>query len=215
MVYTHTMKAFWSGILSVFFFIVAVLIGGFLQPEYSHASQLISELYATNTPYQDWIRYGGMIPAGLFFIMFSFFSWKILPKSKLASMGFFIIGFFYGFGTILVALFPCDEGCNSNVASASLSQLIHTLIGLTTYFTVIFGLIALSVSALEWYQSKQLAYIGFLCSFFYAVFSYYMFSDIASPYIGLFQRLVEGSVLFWIGCCAFYVRSFSIKNRLV
>ena len=204
--------AFWCALSGVFFFTGITVIGGILTPDYSHANQLISELYATGAPYQNLVRYGGMIPAGISFILFSFFAWKTLPKSKLTTTGLFLLGVFYGFATVMITFFPCDEGCNKEFINPSLNQLMHNFIGGVTYVMLIFSILMLSIRALKWPSGKKTAYLGFLFLAIYLIISTYFFEAIDGFLIGFYQRVMEALILLWILQLGAYIKITAPKS---
>lgn len=194
-----------AGILGVAFFISTTILAGSQLPEYSHVSQFISESYATGTPYGTQLRYFGFIPSGILIAIFSFLMLKIVPKSILATFGLLGLGVFYGLATIVVSIFPCDEGCNKELVNPSLSQFIHNLTGVLTYLVVPISLIMLGVAARNWKNGNRVALTGIgsglICLLFVGILS----SDPQSNFAGLFQRIIEGCVLFFIVNCSFYL----------
>ena len=200
-------KASWFGLLGVVFFISATILGGLQFSNYSQLSQLISESYAIGTPYGVQLRYLGFIPSGIFIAAFAFLAIKNLPKSKLTQIGFLGIGIFYGIATILVSLFPCDKGCDKELVDPSLSQLIHTLTGLLTYIIVPICLIVIGVSAKKWANSKCVSYLSIICGLTAVLFVGILSSDLQSKFAGLYQRIIEGSILTFIITCSIYFRT--------
>jgi hypothetical membrane protein len=200
------MKASLFGISGVILFILATVFGGLQVPGYSHTSQLISESYAIGTTYGVQLRYFGFIPAGILIALFALFAARALPPSKLSSAGFLGIGIFYGLGTVLVSLFPCDEGCDKELVDPSLSQMIHNLTGLLTYLIVPISLLILGVAARKWGNGKLLSLAGFICGASSILFVGILSADLRSGSAGLYQRLIEGSILFWIVMCSLYLK---------
>lgn len=202
-------KASWFGGLGVVFFVFATILGGLQFSDYSHISQLISESYAIGTPYGFYLRYLLFIPSGIFIAAFAFFSIKALPKSKFTQMGFWGIGIFYGIATVLVSLFPCDKGCDKELVDPSLSQLIHNLTGFFTYIVVPVSLIILGIASRKWQNGKYVSYSGIFCGLTSILFVGILTSDLQSGFAGLYQRIIEGSILVWIAACSIYLRTSS------
>ena len=198
---------YWLGILGVLFFIVAGILGGFQFEEYSHISQFLSETYATGTPWGNQLSYLGYLPSGVMIALFAFFVPKYLPKSKLIKITFWLFAIFYGLGTIIVGIFRCDEGCNPEFIDPSISQIIHNLSGGLTYLVVPFVVIAIGFKAKSWVNSKSYSALTIVSGFIALVFSWLMMANPNGPYIGLYQRLVEGSILFWVVRTAFLVKN--------
>ena len=200
---------FWLGILGALFFITPSVIGGLQFENYSHISQFISESYAFGTPYGIYMRFFGFIPSGILITVFSFSCWKLLPKSSVLKMGLFGFGVFYGIGTIMVGLFPCDEGCNKELINPSVSQLIHNLFGGLTYLIVPACLILIGFSSRKWSGSTSFSTLSIICGTIALMFSMLLLSDPDGNYIGLFQRITEGSILFWLINFAFYIKNYN------
>ncbi len=201
-------KASWLGLLGVLFFVAAAILGGLQFADYSHISQLISESYAIGTPYGLQLRYLGFLPSGLFIAAFAFYAASILPKSTFTKVGFAGLGVFYGIATIMVSLFPCDKGCNKELIDPSLSQLIHNLTGLLTYVIVPPCLLILGITARKWANGKYVSYTALVCGLTAILFVGIFSSDLHSNVIGLYQRIIEGSILVWIVVCSFYLKKF-------
>ena len=201
------MKVFWFGILGVVFFIGASILGGLQFSDYSHLSQFISESYAIGTPYGVQLRYFGFMPSGIFITLFAFLAIKVVPKSTMSQIGLSGIGFFYGLATVLVSLFPCDKGCDNELGSPSLSQIIHNLSGLLTYLIVPICVVVLGIAARKWENGKYVSLFGIFCGITSMLFVWLLSSDLQSEFLGLYQRIVEGSILFWIVVCSFYIRN--------
>ena len=127
--------------------------------------------------------------------------------TSLVKIGFYGIGIFYGLATTVVAIFPCDSGCNKELIEPSTSQLIHNLIGSLTYLFVpiliiLIGL-GLKKSLYKVFSSLSigLGVIGIL-------FVYILVSNANSEFIGLYQRVIELVFVLWIIFCA-----IAIKNQ--
>ena len=210
---------FWTGMLSVSLFIFTTILAGFFYPDYSHNRQFISELYAVDAPNANVIRFLGYFPSGILFIIFSLLARKKTPKSRLSAIGFLGIELGYGFGTIICVLFNCDAGCNPKFINPSLSQIIHNLMGLITYMVVPFSILLIAIASLKWKNSLKYTFASglvFLVSF---LFVNILFLNLDSPYGGLFQRIIEGSFLFWIAYGAYHfsnkILSTKRKSKLV
>ena len=203
---------FWTGILSVFLFVFTTIIAGFFHPSYNHFSQFISELYAIDAPNADLIRFFGYLPSGILFVIFAALAQKTTPKSRLKSMGFLGIIVGYGFGTIICAIYNCDVGCNPKFINPSLSQIIHNLTGMITYLIVPFSILLITIASIKWKNSLQYTLISFLIFAISFTFVAVLNLNLDSPYKGLIQRIIEGSILFWIGYTAFYFSNKSFQQ---
>ncbi|TRX16422.1 DUF998 domain-containing protein [Flavobacterium franklandianum] len=203
---------FWIGNLGVLLFVFTTVIAGFFNPSYNHFSCFISELYAVDAPNADLIRFYGYLPSGVFFILFALLAQKATPKSRLKSMGFLGMILGYGFGTIICAIYNCDTGCNPKFINPSLSQIIHNLMGMLTYLIVPFSILLIAIASRSWKNSFQytlISYIIFGISFTFVVV---LNLNLDSQYKGLIQRIIEGSILFWIVYGEFYFSNKSYQQ---
>jgi uncharacterized membrane protein YhaH (DUF805 family) len=131
-------------------------------------------------------------------LLFCFFAVKHIPKNRRSSIALKGIGLFYGGGTILTGIFPCDAGCNKEMINPSVAQLIHSLSGLFSYTTAPFFVIMLGLVAVKWKDAGYTGKVILLCGFVSLIFAVLFFSQLNSPYGGLIQRILEGSILFAI-----------------
>ncbi len=191
-------KAFQYGILGATLFIVTTLLAGFQFENYSHTSQLISESYAIDSPYGIYLRMFGFIPSGIFIFLFSIHAKRIFSSSKKVKLGLSLFGIFYGLATVLVSIFPCDAGCNKELIDPSTSQFIHNTTGLLTYLIVPFSIILIGTALKNVNKyislSRLSMFLGILSFFLVIIF----FSEMSSPFIGLIQRVTEGTILLWM-----------------
>jgi Protein of unknown function (DUF998) len=197
------------GIAGVALFVIAAISGALLIPGFSQVSQFLSESYATDTTYGLYLRLLGYIPSGLLIMLFCFSAVNHLPKSKAVTVALRGVGFFYGGGTILTGVFPCDAGCNKEMIDPSVAQLIHSISGLFTYAAVPFFVITLGVFAAKWKGAKLTGKLILLCGFVSLIFAVVFFTQLNSPYGGLYQRILEGSIL----CAILLTASYLKKNQ--
>ncbi len=201
---------FWLGVLGVVLFVGTTILGGFLFPDYSHIAQFISESYATGTTYGSYLRYAGFIPSGILMALFLFLVPTVLPNSRLVKTAFWGIGLFYGLGTVVTGLFPCDMGCNPEFIDPSISQFVHNASGALTYLIVPWCILVIGFKAKAWPNGKKISLITLLCGSIAVCFVLVLFSDSTSNLKGLYQRIIEGSVLYWMLTMAFYIKNKSL-----
>lgn len=193
----------WAGISGVALFVITCVLAGRQVEGYSHVSQYISESYARGTPHGEMLRFAGFTPAGLLIAVFAWRARWLVPRSAVAQMGFLILGIFYGLGTVVCRVFPCDPGCGRlSSGNVSASPLIHPLAGLLTYLTVSFALLALAGPARQWPGGKRIAAAGFTCGAIALGGASLFLTHTNSPVAGLVQRITEAAVLAWIVICA-------------
>lgn len=198
---------FWTGITGVTLFLVASILGGFQFDNYNPLSQYISETYSVDTPYGRLLRYFGYIPSGLFLTVFAFSAMKTFPKTSLVKVGFLGLGIFYGVATVIVGIFPCDKGCNKEFVDPSISQLIHNVTGLLTYIFVPLSIIAIGIGLRHYKKQNKLSTIAILCGLNCMVFIGLLLTDPLAKYVGLYQRIVEGTFIIWVVVCSFFIKN--------
>lgn len=184
------------GAIGVVFFVLSVVLSGLQFQTYSHISQFISEAYAQGTPYGLYLRLFGYLPSGILFVLFGIrVSWhfRSFKTLQMACIGFSV---FYGVGIIITSIFPCDQGCVTALSDSSVPQIIHNVFSALVYICVPWCLL---VAGMKLKLKKQKGGVGSIILGILALFFVPMvllFPD--GPYVGLFQRIIEGSILGWV-----------------
>jgi len=180
--------------------VLGTLLAGMRFPGYSHARQYISELGARGAPDGVWVTWGMFLPAGLLLTAFAWQASRRLPCSVGARMGLAGVAL-YAFGYLASVPFRCAAGCRADVAD--LQQALHNLVGGISYLCGAMGLIVLGIAARRWPQARGLVVAGIGGG----VLSLFAFGGLSQDfaYAGFAQRLIEGSMLLWIGLCARYL----------
>lgn len=190
---------FFCGLIGALLFIVASIIGGLQIDGYSFIGQYISESYATGVPNTTHLRYM-YIACGILLFLFGLLAPSAFPKSKGIRIGFILFAIFYGLGTVSTGYFPCDYGCPAD-SEVSLSQFIHNTSGFLTYSVVPFCLIGLGAAFRKFPKTRTLSKLAVICGILALVFVVFLFGNPTGPYIGLFQRIIEASILSWVIYC--------------
>jgi uncharacterized protein DUF998 len=185
---------------------VMVVVAGALTPEYSHASQFISELGARGAP-QEWVvRFGGFLPAGILLLAFCLFAFIALPRSPGATLGLAGLAIF-GAGYLVAAAFPCDLGCRPDEPSTS--QLIHNAGGLVGYLLAPAFLLILALASRRWPLAGRMAIAGYAATALAVIGLFTLDPD--SGTAGISQRILEFAVLGWAVCCGIYLARGSTR----
>lgn len=195
-----------TGILGVVLFVTASILGGAQIEGYSWVSQYISESYASGLPNTQYLRYMYIV-SGTLMALFGFVASSLQIGSKVLKIGFFLFAIFYGLGTVTTGFFPCDIGCNRDPEMASLSQFIHNTVGFLVYVTVPFCLMGIGFASKKITGGARFSKISMLCGGIAFGFVVLLFGNPIGPYIGLFQRIIEGSILFWVVFTAFAAKT--------
>ena len=204
---------FFIGIVGVSLFAFCAVIGGFLIEDYSIKSQFISETYAIDTKYGAILRGFGYIPSGVLISIFCFRLSKMFPPSKLTKIGFYAFGFFYGIATIVVAIFPCDSGCNPEFINPSISQITHNLVGALTYIFTPLSVLLIGIGLKQDSKYTRLSRQGIIYGILSLLFVFILFSDATSEFKGLYQRIIEMVFVYWIVLCAIAIKNKTYSNR--
>jgi len=206
--------AAWSGILGAIVFALASIIGGLNIEGYDVISQYISESYATGIPNAHYLQKAFMV-SGVLLALFGFLGSSVFPRSNAIKIGFVLFGICYGLGTLTTGIFPCDIGCEPDSENPSLSQFIHNASGTLAYSIVPFCILGLGITFKKWRETKKLVSLSLICGTISFVFVILLFGDPVGPYRGLFQRIIEGGILFWIiGTSIFILRNGVNKKNL-
>lgn len=193
--------AFTSAVTCALIVFLMTFLGGLATPGYSHVSQFISELGASQAAFEIPVRYLGFLPAGYALLAFCWFAHRDLPKSGLTTAA--LIGLaVYAFGYCVASSFPCDPGCRP--AQPSGSQVLHNLLGGIGYVVAPGFLGVLATRARSWPAARALSALGFAAAAL-ALLGLLTLSP-ASPYVGLSQRAIEVAVLGWVLACGWYIQ---------
>ncbi len=202
---------FLIGIVGVSLFVISTILGGLLIENYSVMSQYISESYAIDTEYGKILRIIGYIPSGFLIALFCFLAVRYFQSSKQLKIGFYGIGVFYGLATIVIAIFPCDSGCNKELIDPSSSQLIHNFVGSLTYLFVPIFMILIG-SGLKKTSNKWFSLQSILLGALSILFVYMLVANPNSKFIGIYQRMVEMLFVMWIIFCALAIKKSTFNK---
>lgn len=190
-----------TGLLGVAWLVAMVVIGGASWEGYDHVAQYISELGANGAPYGWHVSWLGFFPIGILICAFAVFAWMATPRSVLATLGFVGV-FLFSIGYIGSAFFRCDFGCRPD--NPSLSQVMHELVGLSGYLFAPLTLLFLGLAARRWPGAMWLSVLSFIAAAG-ALIGLGGIADPTAPDVGLYQRVLEASMLSWVAACALYL----------
>tara|TARA_B100001540_G_C15600803_1_gene548473 strand:- start:120 stop:743 length:624 start_codon:yes stop_codon:yes gene_type:complete len=198
------------GFIGVSLLLFTFILGGLLIENYDITSQFISESYTVDTKYGLYLRVFGYIPSGIMISLFYFLGVKYLQPNILVKIGFYGIGIFYGLGTIITAIFPCDSGCNKEMLNPSFAQIIHNLSALIMYLFVPFFIISIGLAIKK---TRHLFSIQSIILGLFSLILIYLFgSNLTSEFIGLFQRAIEAIFILWTILCANEIKKTNNSN---
>jgi len=162
-------------------FVIAVLLAGYLTPDYSHAHQSISELGTPRAPYGWLVRWAGFVPLGLSFVLFSCQSGGLF-SNHIPSVLFILTGL----AVLFAGIFPTDPdnrrdtGSGKIHASAVIALLL--LLGVAPF--------TFSISAL--YRNPPAGWFlvfSFLMGMLVLIFLVLSSNGVYRRLVSLFQRI--------------------------
>lgn len=188
-------SAAWAGVAGAALFVGSVLVGGAGLEGYSHSTQFISETYATGTAWGPALRKFGFVPAGLFLAFFGIAGSVIQKNNRPLALGLAGYALFYGIGTVVVSLAPCDNGCDPQQASPTLAHTIHFAVGGLTYLLTppSLALIAIGMRTAPGLARFSPLVLG--TAVLMAICSLLIFTGNPPGLLGLVQRLGESAAL--------------------
>ncbi len=129
-------------VLLVLVYLTMLLGGAALKPGYSAMSQYISELGATGSAHARLISLAGFIPVGVLAALLLVSMATRAPVSGASRVGYWLL-LCEPIAWIGSALAPCDLGCPTE---GSLSQALHSLLGVFTYLGTTLALLLLAAT---------------------------------------------------------------------
>jgi hypothetical membrane protein len=184
------------GIMAALFYISAVLIGGSLRKDYSHVSNMISELTVANAPYKTLMDIIFTL-YNLCIAIFGFSTYHYLlpPRSKKMKTASIMLGSM-GILGLLMFLFPQD----SRDALVTVGGIIHiVLAGIMSLLTILIIFLA----GLSFENESELKSLKI-----YTIFSGLVvvltggltaaLTASGSAYMGVFERLTIGTFILWV-----------------
>jgi hypothetical membrane protein len=176
-------------------FFGTVLLLGFLRPDYSPVTQLMSELGVAGSPYAIVMNLAGLALTGILLIIYSTGIHAVLGKYRGGIPGSLLVAI-VGLAFAGTAIFSCDTGC---VAVTTAGEL-HGLLGMIGMFAAAISAFFLA-SAMresgEWNRYWQYSLITGVVILLLAFLSP-SFADVR----GLVQRLMVGTAFLWAGIIA-------------
>jgi hypothetical membrane protein len=179
-----------SGIAAPVIFTLTVGILGFIQPGYSHLSQLMSELGETGAPYAIIMNVLGFGLFGILIVGFAPGLYFALRQRRTAFAGSaFILA--AGVAFIAMAFLPCDTAC----VPVTTAGRMHLVLGLVAVIAAV-----MAACILAYPMRMEMYWHGFwiysLASGVLVLLLLPFFLSVQS-YEGMFQRLMVAVILVW------------------
>lgn len=185
-----------GGVTGPVLFTGVMLICVSLRPDYSHISQFISELGATDSPNATFMNVAGFIISGVMITVFGVSITFLLPKNLLSRIGS-VLMLLFGVGMLVVGNFSCDIGCPRE---GSFENNLHDQISGPIFIMGIVGILLLGISFRKvpllhglWIYSiaSALLSLGFMVGLINSIESKLLFT-------GLWQRLLLCTIFLWL-----------------
>lgn len=197
----------WLVIAVILSYLIMLFGGGALKPGYSHASQFISELNASGTPFAQTIGWLGFFPFGVLAGALIVVASRRAPVKGASRLGYWLL-MAEPIAYIGSAIAPCDLGCP---LEGSTNQMLHNMLGLFTYLATTLGLFLLAFTpriAVGW----RLFWVAL--SFLWLTLFAFMMADPMAEWRGLLQRLAEWIVFGSLCICAWRIlgSNYSVRS---
>jgi hypothetical membrane protein len=185
-----------GGIAGPVVFSTVTLAVAALRPGYSHATDVISELGATGTPYAALMNYVGFVPAGLMIAVFGIALSRAVAGGHLSILAAGLVTVF-GCGMAASGVFSCDAGCPRG--EGSLENGIHMVIAPPIFACFIAGVAILG----NRFRSMPpplgpLATYSLATSALALLFMIALVLSLESrTFSGIWQRLMVASLFLW------------------
>ena len=200
-----------AGIAAPVVLTVAMVLAGHFEPDYSHASQYVSELGAVGASHQRAFNYGGLVSSGLLTVLFSLGLYsRVKPRAPLVASCVLVA--IAGFGRLVAGLSPCDAGCV--MEDMSLSATIHASAGFISLMSGALAPVLLAIG-LRTHRQSILFWLSVGLGFasLALVVLFFGFGK-ELPYLGVIQRLILASLYTWIVAVALAVDRVLLNGRL-
>jgi hypothetical protein len=198
--------ACWSGLAGAAGCAAAAVLSGWQFSEYSHVSNYLSEGYALGTPYGRELRLFLLAPAGLLIALCAVLAIRQVRARVLGTIGLCCLAL-YGLECAVSSLFfPCEFECSRRSTDASLSQSIHEASGMLGLVAATQGMLLTGVSARKWQNGALVSVSGIVAAVTGIIIGNLLQADPLSAVAGLYQRIIEGSILSWIVLFSVYLK---------
>jgi len=176
-------------------FFGTVLLLGFLRPDYSHVTRLMSELGVAGAPYAIVMNLTGLALTGVLLMIFSTGIHATLGKHRGGTLGSLFVAVI-GIAFLGTAVFSCDTGCVPVTMAGSLHNRLGMIGMLATAISAF--LLALAMrKAGDWNGYWQYSLITGVAILLLA------FASPSLPDVkGIIQRLMVGTAFLWAGVVA-------------
>jgi hypothetical membrane protein len=193
-----------GGVAGPLVFATVVLVAAAHRPDYSHFTNMISELGATGTPYAAFMNYAGFVPAGLMLAAFGVALAAVLPRQRSTIVAAALVALF-GSGAAASGIFSCDPGCPQG--GGSLENLVHDRIAPVAFLCQIVAIGILGIHFRRLPAWRPVAIDSLLTSALALLFLVALASSLDTRTLtGLWQRLMLSTLFLW--CAVIGLRAY-------
>ena len=190
---TNTRMMIWLAIASYCWLAGTVLIGGVIYPNYSHASQFMSELGANGSPIGAYVNHLGFAVTEILLLCSLAIAWQLLPKKPTTLIGFGLL-VAYPILISISAFSPCDFQCRPE--QPTLTHTIHIVSGLLAYLSAVLGLAVLSWQHVDQENKQPLRRAALFLTPVLLIMLAVLTPE--NPMVGAVQRIAETAIYAWL-----------------
>jgi hypothetical membrane protein len=181
------------GIAAPIIHLLAIVIGGFLSPGYSHITQAVSELFEVGAPNKQLLDLM-LIISNFMLIMFSIGLHRGIEDKKKLKTAPILLGLGGVTGLLLILFFPCDPGCEPVTFTGTMHFVMAFCMALLTIFAILIFWRRLK-DDMRW-QGYGKYSLGTFIATIVVMVTLVIF--VTSPFFGLIERISMGLILQWI-----------------
>lgn len=191
------MKALtWCGVFAPVLRLGLILLLGFLDPEYSHLRDRISELGARDAPSAGLMNIVGTVLVGVLLCLFSLALYRGIEPGILATTSAALLAS-SGLAFIVVGLFPCDPGCS--LAAPSATMRVHVVAGTVAMAAQTLAPMALGLRIVSGTGDRRYAAISLACGAIAIMALIVLLGQGESlTFPGLFQKVFQVAADVWV-----------------
>lgn len=192
-----------GGFVGPVLFALVVVVAATFRPDYSHITNFISELGATDTVHASFMNYAGFVPGGVLLAGFGISLSSLLPRGR-AFLVASVLTTVFGAGVALSGLVSCDVGCPAT--GGSIENSIHDKIAPISFLCLIVatGIVGVSIRRLPAWRPLSL-YSILTSVVAFALFIALVGSLETRVLTGLWQRLMLCVLFVWTGVIGYKV----------
>jgi len=194
------------GILSPIIYLITLILGGILDPSYSHIQKTVSELVEQGAPNRDLLNVM-LVIYNLLLIPFAVGLYMGLKKGWARSVVLVALVLTGVLGTAVTVFFPLDAGGQS----VTLTGALHlAVVGLVVPATFAF-MLAFWRSARKDERWKKYGFFSLAIFVITLISGLATVAFVTSDFRGLVERITIGSTLVWVEVLA--IKLYSLANK--